>query len=97
MDVFLTKVKSGKKGTKEEKNTEKYFEQKVTKEAKKRKKSELNIDEGDHIMCTRQTKNNIAGLTVLFLSVLSVPSGIANGQYYVSQQGHLLDANPRIG
>ncbi len=51
-------------------------------------------------MCTRQMKNNIAGLIVLFLSVLSVLSvrtGVANGQYYVSQQGHLLDANPRIG
>ncbi len=45
-------------------------------------------------MCTRQMKNKIAGLIVFFLSALN---GVADGQYYVSQQGHLLDANPRIG
>ncbi|MCK5269424.1 MAG: hypothetical protein KAJ46_01515 [Sedimentisphaerales bacterium] len=45
-------------------------------------------------MFARQMKNKIAGLIVLFLSALN---GIADGQYYVSQQGHLLDANPRIG
>lgn len=51
-------------------------------------------------MCTRQRKNNIAGLikrTILIVLFLSALNGIANGQYYVSQQGHLLDANPRIG
>ena len=51
-------------------------------------------------MFTRQMKNNIAGLikhTILIAVFLSVLNGIADGQYYVSQRGHLLDANPRIG
>jgi len=51
-------------------------------------------------MFTRQTKNNIAGLikhTILIVLFLSVLNGVADGQYYVSQQGHLLDANPRVG
>ncbi|MCK4628742.1 MAG: hypothetical protein KAT56_07035, partial [Sedimentisphaerales bacterium] len=51
-------------------------------------------------MFTRQMKNNIAGLikhTILIVLFLSVLNGVADGQYYVSQQGHLLDANPRIG
>ena len=51
-------------------------------------------------MLTRQARNNIAGLikhTILIVLFLSALNGVADGQYYVSQQGHLLDANPRIG